>query len=93
VAARVARALGADLGTLEATRRCADVTDPSSCRLESAALLAISAPSIDGDRARVRVYAWYRQDDPRDPVAKASWDVVLRRTASGWEVAGERRLD
>ena len=86
VAGRVASALGADLGTLEQTRTCADVMDASTCRLASTALLAIEAPAIRGDRAAVKVYAWSRQDDPRSPVAKRSWDVTLRRTGSGWAV-------
>lgn len=92
VARRVAAALGAEAGTLESTRSCADPTDPSTCRLSAAALLAIDAPSIRGDEARVRVYAWYRQDDPRSPVGRTSWDLTLRRTAGGWVVAGQRRL-
>lgn len=93
VAARVASALGAELGTLEATRTCRDVADPSTCQLASAALLAIGAPAIRGESATVRVYAWYRQDDPRAPVGKATWDVRLRRSGSGWTVDGDRRLD
>lgn len=88
VAQRVARALGADLGTLEETRSCTDPLDASTCTLQTAALLAISAPRIDGDRATVRVYAWHRQSRPREPVAKRSWDLELRRTAGGWQVAG-----
>lgn len=86
VVTRVAGALGAELGTLEATRTCRDVTDPSTCRLASAALVAIAPPSIRGDAATVRVYAWYRQDDPRSPVAKRTFDVTLRRAAAGWVV-------
>lgn len=93
VAARVASALGAEQATLEETRRCADPTDPSSCQLEAAALLAIGAPSISGDEARVRVYAWYRQSDGAAPVGKTSWDLTLRRTGSGWAVDGQRRLE
>lgn len=93
VAARIASALGADLGTLEETRTCGDMTDPSTCRMSVPALLAIAAPAVRGDEATVRVYAWYVQDDPRSPVAKASWEVRLHRTASGWVVDGERRLD
>lgn len=88
---RVANALGAEVGTLEATRRCTDVMDPSTCRLESAVLLAFAAPEIRGDEARVRVYAWYRQDSAREPVGRDSWDLVLRRTGGGWEVAGPPR--
>ena len=93
VATRVASALGAKLGTLEETRICSDAMDASTCRLESPVLLAIAAPAIRGDRAVVRVYAWFRQDDPRSPVAKESWEVGLRRTASGWAVEGRQRLD
>ena len=93
VAARVASALGAELGTLEQTRTCTDVTDPSTCRLASDVLLAIGAPAVRGDRATVRVYAWYRQSDPRAPVGKTSWSLVLTRTANGWAVEGQSRLD
>ena len=93
VARRVASAVGAELGTLEQTRTCTDVMDPSTCRLASAALLAIEAPVIRGDRAEVTVYAWHRQDDPRSPVAKRSWQVTLRRTGSGWAMEGQARLD
>ena len=93
VAQRVAGALNAQLGTLEQTQRCADPLDPSTCRLEASVLLAIAAPAIRGETARVRVYAWYRQDSPRQPVAKKSWDVTLRRTGSGWEVQGGSRSD
>jgi len=88
---RVANALGADVGTLEATRRCTDVMNPSTCSLDSVVLLAFAAPEIRGDEARVRVYAWYRQDSAREPVARESWDVVLRRSGGGWEVAGPSR--
>ena len=90
---RVASALGAVLGTLEETRTCSDAMDASTCRLQTPVLLAIAAPAIRGDRAMVRVYAWFRQDDPRSPVAKQSWEVGLRRTASGWTVKGQQRLD
>lgn len=93
VAARVASALGAELGTLEETRSCADALDPSTCRLAAPVLLAIAAPAIRGDRAVVRVYAWYRQEDPRSPVGKSSWEVALRRTSDGWTVEGQERLD
>lgn len=93
VASRVASALGAQEATLEETRQCTDPMDPATCRLASAALLAIAAPTVRGDEARVRVYAWYRQDDRRAPVGKASWDVTLRRTSGGWVVAGESRLE
>ena len=90
---QVAQALGAEVATLEATRTCGDVTDPSTCRLASNALLAIGAPSIRGETATVRVYVWYRQDDVHSPVGKATWDVRLRRSGSGWTVDGERLLD
>lgn len=93
VARRVASALGADLGTMEETRQCTDVMDPSTCALASSALLAISAPGINGDEASCRVYAWYRQDDARNPVVKRSWDLTLRRTAQGWEVVQGQRLE
>jgi hypothetical protein len=93
VAQRVARTLGADLGTLEDTRRCTDVMDPSSCTLSAAVLLAITEPQIRGDEARVRVYAWYRQDSAREPVGKQSWDLTLRRTGGSWQVQGQSRLD
>jgi hypothetical protein len=88
VVERVARALGAELATLEETRRCDDVMDPSTCRLESAALLAISPPRVDGDRAQVKVYAWVAEDSPRAPVSQQSWQLQLRRSGSGWEVVG-----
>jgi hypothetical protein len=93
LAGRIASALGAELGTLEQTRTCGNVTDPSTCRMSVPALLAIAPPAIRGDQATVRVYAWYAQDDPRAPVAKESWEVRLRRTGSGWVVDGERRLE
>ncbi|MFW5950713.1 MAG: hypothetical protein ACOCVZ_01215 [Gemmatimonadota bacterium] len=84
---RVAEALGADLATLEQTRECGDVMDPATCRLAST-LLAIEAPEIRGDGARVRVYAWYSSDSPRQPVGKRDWDVRLERGAQGWQVVG-----
>lgn len=93
VTARVASALGASEATLEETRRCADPTDPATCRLDAAALLAIAPPSIRGDEARVRVYAWHRGPDAAAPVVKASWDLTLRRTSSGWTVEGQQRLE
>jgi sirohydrochlorin ferrochelatase len=83
---RVARALDASVGTLEDTRRCVDVMDPSTCTLDAAALIAISPPSRDGDRATVRVYAWYATDSPREPVAKRNWELQLRRETGGWRV-------
>ena len=93
VAQRVAAALGAELGTLEEIRSCTDPMTPASCSMSAAALLAIDAPAIDGDQARVRVYAWYRQDSRRAPVGRDSWTVTLRRTGSGWEVVGSGRAD
>lgn len=93
VARRVASALGGELGTLEDTRRCTDVMDPSSCQLDAAVLLVIGAPSIRGDEASVRVYAWYRQDSAREPVAKQSWDLTLRRAGGDWEVQRPSRID
>lgn len=91
VAERVARAVGAELGTLEATRRCMDAMDPSTCSLEAAALLAITTPRVDGDGATVRVYAWHRQSNPREPVAKLTWELELRRTGGGWQVVSGGR--
>ncbi|NIP82934.1 MAG: hypothetical protein GWM90_28395, partial [Gemmatimonadetes bacterium] len=66
----VARELDAGLGTLEETRHCADVMDPSTCALDAAALLAISAPQVDDGTARVRVYAWHAADSRTEPVGK-----------------------
>lgn len=86
----VARALGASLGTLEETRRCEDVMDPSTCTLDAAALIAIAPPSLDGDRGTVRVYAWFASDSPREPVGKRTWDLELRRDAGGWRVVSGR---
>lgn len=93
VTERIASALGAEVSTLERTRTCTDVMDPSTCRLASSALIAIEAARVRGDEATVRVYAWFRQEDPRNPVGKGSWDVRLRRTGDGWTVSGEARLD
>lgn len=90
-AAGVARALGADLGTLEQTRRCTDLMRPETCQLDADVLLAIAAPSLDGGNARVKVYAWYRQSSPGQPVGKSTWDLRLRRTASGWAVVSGGR--
>jgi hypothetical protein len=89
----VASALGAELGTLEDTRRCTDVMDPSSCRLDAAVLLAIAPPKITRDEARVRIYAWYRQSSAREPVGKRSWDLTLRRSGGGWQVVEPHLLD
>ena len=91
VAERVARALGAELGTLEATRICGDVMDPSTCRLQTPGLIAISAPDLNGDRARVRVHGWFRQSDPREPVGKASWQLELVREGGAWRVVSGGR--
>ena len=87
----VARALGADLGTLEQTRQCSDVMRPETCRLQADVLLAIAAPTVEGGDARVKVYAWYRQSSPREPVGKRTWDLRLTRTASGWTVTSGGR--
>lgn len=82
---RVARALGARLATLEQTRSCRDVMDPASCEVV-APILALTEPAIQGDRARIRVYAWYDGDSPREPVAERAWDLLLSRSGSGWQV-------
>ncbi len=84
VSQAVARGLGAKLATLEDARMCSDLMDPSTCRLSVDALLAISPPAVHGDQASVRVYAWYRGSSPREPVAKATWDVTLRRSGQAW---------
>lgn len=83
---RVARSLGASLAPLDDTRQCADSIDPSTCQLSAARVLAITAPRIDGDRAQVKVYAWYRSDSAREPVAQRSWDLQLRRNGQSWRV-------
>jgi hypothetical protein len=80
----VARSLGAGLGTLDELRQCTDPLDAASCRLGVDRLLAISAPKVDGDEARVKVYAWFRSSSP--PVAQRSWDLVLRRAGGSWRV-------
>lgn len=81
---RVAQALGAGLGTLDESRQCTDTMDPATCKLSVDRLLAISAPRVDGDEARVKVYAWYRSSSP--PVAQQSWDLVLRHSGGSWRV-------
>jgi hypothetical protein len=88
LAEQVARALGARLGTLEETRVCANPMDASTCRLEADALLALAMPRISGDAATIRVYAWHRTGSRSQPVARETWTVQLRRTASGWVVSG-----
>lgn len=87
---RVARALGATLGTLDDTRQCTDSIDPSTCRLSVETLLAISAPRIEGYGAQVKVYAWYRSNSAREPVAQRSWEVQLRRSGQSWHVVSGR---
>lgn len=91
VAERIARAVGADLGTLEETRQCTNPMDASTCTLETVALMAISTPSVSGNEARVRVYGWHRQSRSGEPVAKVSWDLELRRAAGGWQVVSGGR--
>lgn len=86
VVERVAGALGAELGTLEETRLCEDAMDPATCRLESTVLLAIAPPRIDGEKARVKVYAWYASGSVRSPVAQESWELELRRSGEAWRV-------
>lgn len=83
---RVAQSLGATPGTLEETRRCTDALDPSTCRLEAGRLLAVGAPRIEGDQARVKVYVWYPTSTAREPVAQRSWDLVLRKNGQAWRV-------
>lgn len=85
---RVAQRLGAELATLDDVRRCTDVMDPSTCELTTGPLLAIAAPEMDGERARVRVYGWHRSGSPRQPVEQRSWDLVLERSGGGWRVVG-----
>lgn len=93
VAQRVAGALGAQVATLDESRSCTDVMDPSTCTLASTALLAISEPSISGNTARTRVYAWYRQDSPREPIAKRSWDLTLEQQGNRWVVVERQRIE
>lgn len=83
---RVARALGATLATLDETRECADALDRSTCRLGAGRLLAITAPRIEGDEARVKVYAWSPSTSSREPVTQNTWELVLRRSGSVWRV-------
>lgn len=81
---RVAQALGARLGTLDEARQCTDTMNPATCELGVDRLLAIAAPQIDGDEARVKVYAWYRSSSP--PVAQRNWNLVLRQSGGDWRV-------
>lgn len=83
---RVAQSLGATLATLDETRQCTNSIDPSTCQLSATRLLAIAAPRIDGDRAQVKVYAWYRSDSAGEPVAQRNWDLQLQRSGSDWRV-------
>lgn len=83
---RVGRALSAELRTLEETRECTDVMDPASCSLNADALMAIARPRIDGRSASVRVYTWHASGSIREPVAKRTWDLELRRESGGWTV-------
>lgn len=87
---RVARALGARLTTLDQARQCDDAMDRATCRLTVERLLTITAPRIDGDRAQVKVYAWYRSSSASDPVAQRRWDLVLERNGRGWRVTSGR---
>lgn len=87
---RVARTLGARLGTLDELRECTDVMDPSTCTLGVDRLLAIASPRIDDDEARVKVYAWYRADSPSEPVAQRSWELRLTREGPVWRVVAGR---
>lgn len=84
---RVARALGAELATLDETRQCTDAVDRSTCQLAVARLLAIGAPAIDGDQAVVKVYAWYRSGSAGARVAEKTWQLRLHRLEGGWVVA------
>lgn len=83
---RVARALGADLTTLDRSRQCEDAMNPATCRLTVERLLTIAEPRIDGDRATVKVYAWYRSGSQSEPVAQRRWTVVVERDGSAWRV-------
>lgn len=83
---RVAQALGAGLATLEDNRRCQDPLDASTCTLACDVLLALSPPEIRGDRATVKVYAWYRSSSRRSPVEKGTWLVELRGGPEEWRV-------
>jgi len=87
LASRIARTVGAELGTLEQTRVCSNPMDASTCRLESVALVAIASPRVSRDQASVRVYAWHRSDSPSEPVTRQSWDLRLTRTTAGWSVS------
>jgi hypothetical protein len=89
LAEEVARALGAQLASLEETRVCGNPMDASTCRLESAALLAMTMPRIRRDEATIRVYAWHRTGSAREPVGRETWNLRLTRTAAGWVVSGE----
>lgn len=83
---RVAGALGLGMATLDDVRDCVDVMDPTSCTLTVDRLLAVSAPRIDGDAARVKVYAWYRADAGAQPVMQRSWELRLARSEGIWRV-------
>jgi hypothetical protein len=88
LAEQVAQTVGAQLGTLEETRVCANPMDASTCQLESNALLALAMPSINGDVATIRVYAWHRTTSSAQPVARETWNLRLTRSAAGWTVTG-----
>lgn len=86
---RVAVALGSELTPLDRAKACTDAIDPSTCQLSTARLLAIGAPRMQGDRAEVKVYAWYRTGSADAPVAEKSWNLTLQRMADGWRVVSE----
>lgn len=90
--AALSRESGGQLGRLDEIRRC-PAASPASCHLERvSALVALSAPRIDGESATIDVRSWYNTSHPRQPVAARDVRLELRFESGRWRVVRERAM-
>jgi hypothetical protein len=90
----ILRALGARrMGTREQEMVCTGPA-PKDCRMrpQVKGVVALSAPTVDGEKASVDVHLWWRTASEDEPVAAKHLIVDLERVDGAWRVRGDRPL-
>lgn len=84
---------GAQRGDMESVLRC-PTESPRSCTLcdGAAAIFATSAPTFEGDTARVVVKALWMSDLAKQPVQEGVFRLTLSRQPGGWRVVRTETL-
>lgn len=88
--AAIARALNAEVATVQATHVCSGAT-PDTCGLVGASVfLQIATPDITNETAQVRIRVLQQTDSRRQPVHAVGLLVSLARRWNTWVVIDSR---